>query len=172
MRRGRERLKSILVLYHSYDSAMSTSYSSCSLHDLLPGPSTAPNNLNAPILALIGNFPASTVLHYALNHLERQEEESYSLERNEGLSEKAKGKRKAFEDDFADEQEGDIGDLEEEGIGSEQRGQRKPRQRHVLVLTPNLPELRQRLVNENDVSLFGRRQDAEKAKMLDRITFK
>jgi len=171
MRRGRERSKTILVLYHSYDSTMSTSYNSCSLQDLLPGPSTAPN-LNTPTLALIGNLPASAVLHYALNHLERQEEESYSLERNEGLSEKAKGKRKAFEDDFADEQEGDIGDLEEEGIGSEQRGQRKPRQRHVLVLTPNLPELRQRLVNENDVSLFGRKRDAEKAKMLDRITFK
>ena len=147
---------------------MSTSYNSCSLQDLLPGPSTAPN-LNTPTLALIGNLPASAVLHYALNHLERQEEESYNLERDEGLSEKAKGKRKAVENDSAEEFEGDI---EEEEIEPGQRGKRKPRQRHVLVLTPDLPELRQRLINENDVSLFGRKRDAEKAKLLSRITFK
>lgn len=153
---------------------MSDSYSACSLCDLFPPASSiseAPD-LKAPYLALIGKLPSSAILRFALNHLKRQEEESYSAERIGGLSEKAKGKRKQVEEDFAEDGEGENSDLEEGDIEKDRIGKEKVRQRHVLVLTPNLPTLRQQLIDENDVSLFGRKRDAGRASLLDRITFK
>ncbi|GAA6043550.1 hypothetical protein JCM8097_001217 [Rhodosporidiobolus ruineniae] len=104
----------------------------------------------ASSVALVGALPASSLLHLALNHL-----------RADQLSEKARGKRRAMDDetDFPEE---------EEAAHSLAAG-KKDQERRVLVLTPTQDLLRDELVKEGDVSLFGSRRSGETARLLDLV---
>ncbi|GAA6043541.1 hypothetical protein JCM8097_001213 [Rhodosporidiobolus ruineniae] len=129
--------------------------------DLFPpvGPaSPAPLAMPASSVALVGALPAASLLHLALNHLRNDDEEGSSVDQ---LSEKARGKRRAVddEDDF----------LEEEEAAPSLPTGKKGQERRVLVLTPAQDLLRDELVKEGDVSLFGSRRSGETARLLDLV---
>lgn len=139
------------------------------LLDLFPAASTSnstPVLVDATSIAFVGQLPAATPLHLALNHLRREEEDESEDELLEGgLSERARGKRRA---------EGDVqGDEEEHSPRDDARSQARqstPKlQRRVLVLTPDRDALREQLVEECDGSLAGDRLDGSEQALLDRI---
>ncbi|GAA6059107.1 hypothetical protein JCM10212_002078 [Sporobolomyces blumeae] len=147
------------------------------LADLLP---PAPNverdaaSVSAASVAVFGQgLPSSSTLHFALNHLRRAQDQAHDDHANRGISEKAKGKRRAFdEDDDLHAALHDHGGDDDGNSNSISRLSRNAPERHVLVLTHDLPKFRAHLAEENDVSLFGRSVDAATSKLLDRITIK
>ncbi|GAA6007068.1 hypothetical protein JCM11491_001495 [Sporobolomyces phaffii] len=149
---------------------MSGSNHSFSLRDLFPptaSTSGARDTLESSTLALIGNLPSSSLLHFALNHLGRQDAIQSIAEPQ--LSDKARGKQRAVDDS-------DPRDVERSEFAAKQQAgstlQNDTDLRHVLVLTPNLATLRRSLVAENDFTLFGQATDADRIALLQRITFK
>ncbi|GAA5968993.1 hypothetical protein JCM21900_002092 [Sporobolomyces salmonicolor] len=145
-----------------------------SLHHLFPpSPSSSqpPPGVGAASVALTGELPASSLFHLALNHL-RGEQHDYhggvDLDEELGVSANAKGKLRAVEEDEGEAAQGMSDDERLRG-----RFRPTPRQkRHVLILTPDRTALRQELIDECDVSLFGCRRDVETMKLLDRVEIK
>jgi hypothetical protein len=140
------------------------------LLDLFPAASTstsAPVLVDAPSVAFVGQLPAATPLHLALNHLRREEEDKLEDERLEGgLSERARGKQRAEADVFqGDEEVHSPGD----DAQSRARQSTMTAQRRVLILTPDRDALREQLVEQCDGSLVGDRLDGSEQALLDRI---
>ncbi|GAA5971891.1 hypothetical protein JCM3765_000001 [Sporobolomyces pararoseus] len=129
------------------------------------------HDLDTPTLAFIGKLPSSSLLHFSLNHLERQTDSEHYA--NSSISENAKGKRRAVDAEFEDvegQEPEDLEDLEQLAGG---RGiLEQIENRHVLILTPDLAVLRRELALENDGSIFGRSRDAHRTALLEKITFK
>ncbi|GAA5953215.1 hypothetical protein JCM8115_000463 [Rhodotorula mucilaginosa] len=140
------------------------------LLDLFPAASTstsAPVLVDAPSVAFVGQLPAATPLHLALNHLRREGEDELEDERLEGgLSERARGKQRAEADVFqGDEEVHSPGD----DAQSRARQSTMTAQRRVLILTPDRDALRELLVEQCDGSLVGDRLDGSEQALLDRI---
>ncbi|GAA5896670.1 uncharacterized protein JCM6883_006975 [Sporobolomyces salmoneus] len=141
------------------------------LQDLFPptaSTSQAQIDLQTPTIAFIGHgLPGSSLFHFALNHLAKEEETS--ARSNAALSEKAKGKQRAVDQESEDVEAEFDDDGQVQGRG---RRQETAKRRHVLILTSDLASLRRELVSENDSSLFGRSRDSERTALLQSITFK
>ncbi|BGP29030.1 hypothetical protein JCM10296v2_000766 [Rhodotorula toruloides] len=133
------------------------------LLDLFPAASTSsaqPVAIPAASVAFIGPLPDSSLIHLALNHLRAGEAPDYLSNDEEGLSEKARGKRRDYE------VEKDV-EAEEQGGGPSRSAPKQSRR--VLILTPERETLRDELARDSDVSLFGMRRDGETTRLLDMI---
>ncbi|GAA5892774.1 hypothetical protein JCM5296_004019 [Sporobolomyces johnsonii] len=145
-----------------------------SLHHLFPpSPSSSqpPPGVDAASVALTGELPASSLFHLAINHLRGEQHDCSSgaeLDQEPRLSAKAKGKLRAIDEGQEEPEEG-ISDVERLLRSSRPAPRQK---RHVLILTPDRTKLRQELIDECDVSLFGSRRDVETIRLLDRIEIK
>ncbi|GAA5942312.1 uncharacterized protein JCM15063_002967 [Sporobolomyces koalae] len=148
--------------------------SSISLSDLLPpsasaNASTSSSRIRTPTFALIGDAPSSSLFHLALNHVQgHDEDESAPPSSDPTLSEKAKGKQRAPDQDDPGSNSRD----EDTRTPDESERHAQELERHVLVLTADLAGLRQKLVAEKDLSLFGHKRDADRVRLLQHITFK
>ncbi|GAA5866214.1 hypothetical protein JCM3774_004120 [Rhodotorula dairenensis] len=149
------------------------------LLDLFPPASTsasAPVLVDAASIAFVGPLPAAAPLHFALNHLRREEEDRLSDETRDrqldGLSERARGKLRAAEEGSQDELEDSTKsptvDAPPLMPGCAQTPHRT-RQRRVLVLTPDRDVLRDQLIEEGEGSLAGDKLDGPDQALLDRI---
>ncbi|GAA6056263.1 hypothetical protein JCM3770_007283 [Rhodotorula araucariae] len=135
---------------------------SLDLLDLFPPAATvacAPVSLLSSSLAVLGPIPSSSLLHIALNHL-RAGEAGGAEHVPPTLSAKARGKQRAVEGEPGQNDEDDNAVKHLPCLG-------RPRQRRVLVLTPDEGALRGELAKEADVSLFGSRRDSQTARLLD-----
>ncbi|GAA6005680.1 hypothetical protein JCM10207_005293 [Rhodosporidiobolus poonsookiae] len=110
--------------------------------------------LPASSVALFGHLPHSSILHLALNHLRFQDAQP---DLTPALSEKARGKQRAKDDEADEDDEFAFPRRKTDSTG------------RVLVLTPDAGVFRDELIKEGDVSLFGARRDAETARLLDLV---
>ena len=157
----------LVPLGQPYSLRMHYSKQQLDLLHLFPAASTstsAPVLVDTPSIAFVGQLPAATPLHLALNHLHREEEKD-GLEDEPfegGLSERARGKQRAGGDGHGDEEPRDD-------ARSQARQPTPTLQRRVLILTPDRDALREQLVEQCDGSLAGDRLDGSEQALLDRI---
>lgn len=141
------------------------------LLDLFPAASTsasAPVLVDAPSIAFVGQLPAATLLHLALNHLRREDEgELEDDPLAHGLSERARGKQRAEEEVLPGDEQ--VRSPAGDDAQSRARQSTPTRTRRVLILTPDRDALREQLVEQCDGSLAGDKLDGSEQALLDRI---